>query len=148
MATKTESSSASAPASMRPNIADTDLPHTFRRASKRSLSAQLLCIALAIDAHKDPVTVACSHGKPSTKRTKGLPLEPSEGCHDPLRQATRSQWLGRRSLKPYRADVAERICLENMGFPEQSFACGSNATSGTSQTYPRPTCKSYLNWQV
>jgi len=34
------------------------------------LSRQKLCICIAIDVHKNPVAVACGHGKPSSTRVR------------------------------------------------------------------------------
>ena len=56
-------------------IVDTDLSHGFGQARKRGLSRQQVCIAVAIDIHKNPVAVACGHGKPSSRRIRES-LEP------------------------------------------------------------------------
>lgn len=47
-------------------INDTDLSKGYGQARKRGLSRQELCICVAIDVHKNPVAVACGHGKPSS----------------------------------------------------------------------------------
>ena len=49
-------------------INDTDLHLGYGVARKRGLSRQKVCIAVAIDVHKNPVAVACGHGKPSSGR--------------------------------------------------------------------------------
>lgn len=51
-------------------INDTGLTHGYGEARKRGLSKQRLCIAAAINVHKNPVAIVCGHGKPSTKRMK------------------------------------------------------------------------------
>ncbi len=51
-------------------VNDTDLSHGYGQARKRGLSRQKLCIAVGIDARKEPVAVVCGRGKPSTKRIK------------------------------------------------------------------------------
>ena len=47
---------------------DTDLSKGHGHARKRSLSRQKLCICGAIDVHKNPASVVCGHGKPSSTR--------------------------------------------------------------------------------
>ncbi|RRF94887.1 MAG: hypothetical protein DUD39_16335 [Coriobacteriaceae bacterium] len=51
-------------------INDTDLTHAFGQARKRGLFKRKLCIAVAIDAHKNAVAVVIGHGKPS--RVSGI----------------------------------------------------------------------------
>ncbi len=49
-------------------INDTDLSRGYGQARKRGLSRQKVCIAVGIDSRKEPVAVACGHGKPSSGR--------------------------------------------------------------------------------
>lgn len=59
---------------------DTELAHGYGQAGKRGLSKQKPCVAVAIDARKDPAAVACGHGKPSTRGTReamGSRIEPA-----------------------------------------------------------------------
>ena len=49
-------------------INDTDLSRGYGQARKRGLSGQKVCIAVGIDSRKEPVAVACGHGKPSSGR--------------------------------------------------------------------------------
>lgn len=49
-------------------VNDTDLSHGYGEARKRGLSKQKVCIAVAIDVHKNPVAVVIGHGKPSSRR--------------------------------------------------------------------------------
>lgn len=51
-------------------IYDTDLSKGYGQACKRGLSRQKLCICVAIDIHKNPVAVVCSHRKPSFARVR------------------------------------------------------------------------------
>lgn len=51
-------------------VNDTDLSKGYRQARKRGLSRQSLCICVANDIHKNPVAVACGHGKPSSARMR------------------------------------------------------------------------------
>lgn len=51
-------------------IYDTDLSKGYGQARKRGLSRQKLCICVAIDIHKNPVAVVCSHRKPSLARVR------------------------------------------------------------------------------
>ena len=47
-------------------VNDTDLSRGYGQARKRGLSRQKLWICVAIDIHKNPVAIACGHGKPSS----------------------------------------------------------------------------------
>lgn len=99
-------------------INDTDLSKGYGQARKRGLSKQKICIAVAIDASKNPVAVACGHGKPSTKRIKaalGPHLE--EGCtvvHD--RERSHNGLLAEKGCvsEARKADVTDPEYLEAM----------------------------------
>ena len=52
-------------------VNDTDLHLGYGVARKRGLSRQKVCIAVAIDVHKNPVAVVCGRGKPSSARGWG-----------------------------------------------------------------------------
>ena len=53
-------------------LADTDLSHGYGQARRRGLSGQRLHMAVGTDVFKSPCTVACGHGRPSTRRIRGL----------------------------------------------------------------------------
>ena len=52
-------------------VNDTDLHLGYGVARKRGLSRQKVCIAVAIDVHKNPVAVVCGRGKPGSARVLG-----------------------------------------------------------------------------
>ena len=54
-------------------VSDTGLSKGCGQARKRGLSKQKLCIAVGIDARKEPVAVACGHGRPSAARIRAAP---------------------------------------------------------------------------
>ena len=56
-------------------VTDSDLRGEPGWRPRRGLSRNKICIAVAIDVHKNPVAVACGHGKPEA----GDAL----GCEDP-----------------------------------------------------------------
>jgi transposase-like protein len=51
-------------------ITDSSLLGDPEWRSKRGLSKNKICIAVAIDVFKNPIAVVCGHGKPSSKRIK------------------------------------------------------------------------------
>ena len=132
-------------------ITDTDLTHGYGQARKRGLSKQKLCIAVAIDVHKNPVAVVCGHGKPSSKRIKdGLQSHIAEGStivddkersHNALAKAVKGV------RESYRADVRDPIYLECMQMV-------NNLCSWLKRYLWRFTgmdpanLQSYLNWYV
>lgn len=69
--------------------------------SRRGLSKQRLCIAVGIDARKEPVAVACGHGKPSAARIRAAPGGRVAGgaalVHD--RERAHSVLVGRAGLR-------------------------------------------------
>ncbi|MEO2501698.1 hypothetical protein [Collinsella aerofaciens] len=79
------------------HINDTDHSKGYGQARKRGLSRQELCICFAIDVHKNPVTVAYGHGKPSSAR---LRKAMGAGCRPGRRASTTPSgrtacWSGR-----------------------------------------------------
>ena len=132
-------------------ITDTDLTHGYGQARKRGLSKQKLCIAVAIDVHKNPVAVVCGHGKPSSKRIKdGLQSHIAEGStivddkersHNALAKAVKGV------RESYRADVRDPAYLECMQMV-------NNLCSWLKRYLWRFTgmdpanLQSYLNWYV
>lgn len=132
-------------------LADTDLSHGYGQARKRGLSRQLLCIAVAIDVHKNPVAVVCGHGKPSKREirealgshlAKGITIvHDRERAHGGLVSD-----LGAVS-EAYKADVRDPEYLEQM-------ALVNNLCSWLKRYLWRFTgmsmsdMQSYLNWYV
>lgn len=49
-------------------VNDSDFSKDDGQTKKRCLSKQSICIAVGIDARKEPVTVVCEHGNPSSLR--------------------------------------------------------------------------------
>lgn len=100
------------------NIIDTVLSRGYRQACKHGLSRQRLCICVAIDIHKNPVTVVCGHGKPSSARVRKamggrialgpLPIHDLEQAHGALVRE------GGLESEAHRADVNDPVYLERM----------------------------------
>ena len=132
-------------------LVDTDLAHGFGQARKRGLSRQQVCIAVAIDVHKNPVAVVCGHGKPSSKRIKdGLASHIAEGstivgdkerAHNALVKAVKG------THEAYKADIRDPVYLEQV-------AMVNNLCSWIKRYLWRFTgmdmknLQSYLNWYV
>lgn len=99
-------------------ISDTDLSHGYGEARKRGLSKQLICIAVAIDIHKNPVAVVCGHGKPSTKRMKDALLSHlapgSLVIHDKERSHTGLIKAAKCTDMAYKADASDPLYIEAM----------------------------------
>lgn len=99
-------------------VNDTDLSKGYGQARKRGLSKQKVCIAIAIDASKNPVAVVCGHGKPSTKRIKAaLGSHLAEGstvAHDKERAHNGVIADRKCSSEAYKADVTDPVYLEEM----------------------------------
>lgn len=99
-------------------VSDTDLPRGYGQARKRGLSRQKICIAVGIDARKEPVAVVCGHGKPSSARIrKAMKAHVAEGStlvHD--RERAHSVLVRENSLEDesYKADVRDPAHLEAM----------------------------------
>ena len=99
-------------------INDTDLTHGYGEARKRGLSKQKLCIAVAIDVHKNPVAVVRGHGKPSTKCMKdGLLSHLKEGSvavHDMEKAHRGLAKAAKCTDEACKADVRDPVYLECM----------------------------------
>lgn len=99
-------------------VNDTDLSHGYGQARKRGLSRQKICIAVGIDARKEPVAVVCGHGKPSSARIrKAMKAHVAEGStlvHD--RERAHNVLVRENSLEDesYKADVRDPAYLEAM----------------------------------
>lgn len=99
-------------------VNDTDLSRGYGRARKRGPSRQKTCIAVGIDARKEPVAVVCGHGKPSSARIrKAMKARVAEGStlvHD--RERAHNVLVRENSLEdePYKADVRDPAHLEAM----------------------------------
>ena len=88
------------------------------RPRRRGLSRDKLCIAVGIDARKEPVAVVCGHGKPSTARIRaalgGHVAEGATLVHD--RERAHGVLVRENSLEDesYKADVRDPAYLEAM----------------------------------
>jgi len=132
-------------------VNDTDLTKGYGEARKRGLSKQKICIAVAIDVHKNPVAVVCGHGKPSSKRIKdallahlapgSLVIHDREKSHPALIKAAKCTDVA------YKADVSDPLYVEAM-------AMVNNLCSWLKRYLWRYTgmdpanLQSYLNWYV
>jgi transposase-like protein len=99
-------------------VSDTAILRGSDFTVKRGLSKQKICIAVAIDVHKNPVAVICGNGKPSSKRIKDALLEHIEEgsviVHD-MEKAHRSLVKAAKCTdEPYRADIKDPAYLKNM----------------------------------
>ena len=99
-------------------VNDTDLSHGYGQAGKRGPSKRKVCIAVGIDARKEPAAVVCGHGKPSSARMreamKGRIAEGAALVHDKERAhnvLVRELGLGDG---PHKADVRDPAHLEAM----------------------------------
>ncbi|WP_050340945.1 IS1595 family transposase [Olsenella sp. oral taxon 807] len=132
-------------------VNDTDLAHGYGEARKRGLSKQKLCIAVAIDVHKNPVAVVCGHGKPSAKRIRdGLQSHIAEGStivgdkeksHDSLVRAVKG------THEAYRADVGDPVYLERMSLVNNLCSWLKRYLWRFTGMDPK-NLQSYLNWYV
>lgn len=132
-------------------VNDTDLSKGYGQARKRGLSKQKICIAVAIDASKNPVAVVCGHGKPSTKRIKAaLGSHLAEGStvvHDKERAHNGVIADRKCSSEAYKADVTDPAYLDAMEMV-------NNLSSWLKRYLWRFTgmdpsnLQSYLNWFV
>lgn len=99
-------------------VTDSDLRGEPGWRPRRGLSRDKICIAVAIDVHKNVVAVRCGHGKPSAKRIKDALLshiaEGSEIFHD-MEKSHRSLVRAVRGVdRPYKADTKDPEYLERM----------------------------------
>ena len=132
-------------------LTDTDLTHGFGQARKRGLSRQKVCIAVAIDVHKNPVARACGHGKPSSRRIRdGLAGNIAEGSTivgDMERAHNALVRVVKGTHEAYKADVRDPVYLERV-------AMVNNLCSWLKRYLWRFTgmemknLQSYLNWFV
>lgn len=85
---------------------------------KRGLSKDQVCIAAAIDVHKNMVAVVCGNGKPSAKRTKDALLKHIEPgsviVHDMERAHKSLVKAARCTDEAYKANVEDPVYLECM----------------------------------
>lgn len=99
-------------------VTDSDLKGEPGWKPKRGLSKDKICIAVAIDVHKNVVAVQCGHGKPSAKRIKDA-LQASiaagsEIFHD-MEKSHKSLVKAVKGFdRPYKADTKDPEYLENM----------------------------------
>lgn len=99
-------------------VNDTDLSKGYGQARKRGLSRQKLCIAVGIDARKEPVAVVCGHGEPSAARIRaalgGRVAEGTTLVRD--RERAHNVLVRENGLadESYRADARDPECLEAM----------------------------------
>lgn len=99
-------------------VNDTDLSKGYGQARKRGLSKQKLCIAVGIDARKEPVAVVCGHGKPSAARIRaalgGHVAEGATLVHD--RERAHNVLVRENGLvdESYKADARDPEYLEAM----------------------------------
>lgn len=99
-------------------VTDSDLKGEPGWKPKRGLSKDKICIAVAIDVHKNVVAVRCGHGKPSAKRIKDALqtriAEGSEIFHD-MEKSHKSLVRAVKGVdRPYKADTKDPEYLENM----------------------------------
>ena len=132
-------------------VNDTDLTHGYGQARKRGLSRQKICIAVAIDVHKNPAAVACGHGKPSSRRIRdGLRDRIAEGsvivgdkekAHNALVKAVKG------THEAYKADVRDPVYLEQLAMVNNLCSWLKRYLwrfTGMEMKY----LQSYLNWYV
>jgi len=132
-------------------VNDTDLRHGYGEARKRGLSKQKICIAVAIDVHKNPVAVTCGHGKPSAKRIKDALLshlaEGSTIVHD-MEKSHRSLVKAARCVdEAYKADVSDPVYLECMAMVNNLCSWIKRYLWRFAGMDPK-NLQSYLNWYV
>ena len=95
-------------------VSGTDLSKGCGQARRRGLSKQKLCMAVGIDARKEPVAVACGHGRPSAARIRAaLGGHVAEGAA-PVRDRERAHDVLVREDEPCKADARDPECLEAM----------------------------------
>ncbi|ACV21384.1 Transposase and inactivated derivatives [Slackia heliotrinireducens] len=99
-------------------VTDSDLKGGPGWRPKRGLSKDKVCIAVAIDVHKNVVAVRCGHGKPSARRIKDALqasiAEGSEIFHD-MEKSHKSLVKAVKGVdRPYKADTKDPEYLEKM----------------------------------
>ena len=132
-------------------VNDTDLARGYGQARKRGLSKQKVCIAVAIDARKNPVAVVCGHGKPSSKRIKdcllGRIAEGSVIVHDMEKAHGALIKAAKCTSEAYRADVRDPVYLECMGMVNSLCSWLKRYLWRFTGMDPA-NLQSYLNWYV
>lgn len=130
-------------------VTDSDLKGEPGWRPRRGLSRNEICIAVAIDAHKNVVAVRCGHGKPSARRIKdALRSHIAEGA-ETFHGMERSHKSLLRAVKgvdrPCKADTKDPEYLEHMAMV--------NNLCSRIRRYPRgyvgmdlKYLQSYLNW--
>lgn len=109
------------------NVNETGLSKGFWQARKRDLSRQKLCICVVIDVHKNPVTVVCGHGKPSSARIRkamgGRMAPGSLLIHDLER--SHGALVRERGLesKAHRAHANDPVYLDRMEMVNDLCSC-------------------------
>ncbi len=133
------------------NINDTDLSKGYGEARKRGLSKQKICIAVAIDVHKNPVAVVCGHGKPSSRRMKeGLLGHIAEGSvvvHDMGKAHNALISAAKCTSEAYKADVRDPVYLECMAMVNSLCSWLKRYLWRFTGMDPQ-NLQSYLNWYV
>ena len=132
-------------------VNDTDLAKGYGEARKRGLSRQKICIAVAIDIHKNPVAIVCGHGKPSAKRMKdallphlapgSLVIHDKERSHSALIKAAKCE------DKAYKANVSDPLYIEAMGMVNNMCSWIKRYLWRFTGMHPT-NLQSYLNWYV
>lgn len=132
-------------------LTDKDIAHSADFESKRGLSKNKICIAVAIDAFKNVVVVICGHGKPSGKRIKealqshisqgSMIVHDKERAHNLLIKATKC------TDQAYKSDPGDQRYLEAMALMNDLCAWLRRYLS----RFPgmkKANLQSYLNWFV
>lgn len=132
-------------------VNDTDLSKGYGQAGKRGPSRQKLCICVAIDIHKDPVAVACGHGKPGSARVRramGGMIEPgSLLIHVPERAHGTLVREGGLENGAHRTDVNDPAYLERMEMVNDSCSWLKQYTWRFTGMSPR-NLQAHLDWWV
>lgn len=132
-------------------VEDSSLKNTPGYRPMRGLSRNLICVSVAIDVHKNPVAVACGHGKPSGRRIRdALESHVAEGttflhdrerAHNPLIRAVRGTSI------TYKADTADLGYLEGMKMVNSLCAWIRRFVEGYVGMRPE-NLQEYLDWYV
>lgn len=115
----------------------------------RGLSRQKVCIAVAIDVHKNVVAIACGNGKPSAKRIKealrgriadgSVIVHDKEKAHNSLVKAVKGV------SEAYKADAKDPAYLKGMKLVN-SLCSWIQRYLGRFAGMNRENLQSYLNW--
>ena len=111
------------------HVTDSDLKGDPGWEPKRGLSKDKICIAVAIDVHKNVFVVRCGHGKPSARRIKDALrahiAEGSEIFHDMEKSHESLARAVKGVDRPYKADTKDQEYLEKMAMVNN--ACSARA---------------------